>query len=110
MSHAGEKDDAASKTIRLCETVYRLSESKDLPTAHWGCMGVVKSLVLTDFWQIQRIYAIILMSETVSIDIHEIESICVEEMFGFNRRWVFIYHCGVVINGIFHLVLSLINH
>ena len=28
---------------------------------------------LTDFWQIQGIYAILMMSETVGIDIHEIE-------------------------------------
>ena len=33
----------------------------------------VKSLFLMDFWQIQRIYAIVMMSETVGIDIHEIE-------------------------------------
>ena len=35
--------------------------------------GVVKSWFLTDFWQIQRIYAIVMMSEMVGIDIHEIE-------------------------------------
>ena len=52
------------------ETVYTtFSKSKDPPTAHWGVyLGVVKSLFLTDFWQI-----IVMMSETVGIDIHKIE-------------------------------------
>ena len=35
-------------------------------------LGLVKSWFLTDFWQIQRIYAIV-MSEAVGMDIQEIE-------------------------------------
>ena len=35
--------------------------------------GCGQILVLTDFWQIRIIYAIVMMSETVGIDIHEIE-------------------------------------
>ena len=35
------------------------------------CMVVVKSLLLTDIWQILIIYAIVMISETVGIDIHE---------------------------------------
>ena len=42
--------------------------------ARWGVqLGVVKSWFLTYFWQIRRIYAIVMMSEMVGIDIHEIE-------------------------------------
>ena len=56
--------------------LYTSSTIQDLPTAHWGVhLGVVKSWFLMDFWQIQRIYALVMMSETVGIDIHEIEHI-----------------------------------
>ena len=44
-----EKDDATSKVIQLRETVYRLSESKDPPTAHWGVHGCGQILVFYGF-------------------------------------------------------------
>ena len=46
-----------------------LANPKIHPPHIGGCMGMVKSFVLTDFWQIRRIYAIVyMMSETVGID------------------------------------------
>ena len=47
---------------------------QDLPTHMGSAVGYGHILVLTVFWQIRGIYAIVMMSETVGIDIHEIES------------------------------------
>ena len=56
-------------------TWYRLRirqfNNPNIRPPHIGVCGQI--FVLTDFWQIRRIFAIVIMSETVGIDIHEIE-------------------------------------
>ena len=47
-------------------------QPKNRPPHSGECMGVVKSWFLMHFWQILRNSAIVMMSETVGIDTHEI--------------------------------------